>query len=56
MRKIILWAVIGFAIAVALSMALNPIFWGGEDYPDSVAWGVVGAIVGFLWAWRGPTP
>ncbi|MGI8854333.1 MAG: hypothetical protein ACR2JW_01150 [Thermomicrobiales bacterium] len=56
MRSIILCTVIGFAIGVALSLVLNPIFWGGEDYPDSFAWGVVGAIVGFLWAWREPIP
>jgi membrane protein DedA with SNARE-associated domain len=60
MKGIVLWAVIGFAIGVALSMLLNPIFWGGEDYPDSFAWGVVGALVGFLWLWREarrqPTP
>ena len=56
MRRIILWAVIGFVIVAALSLMLNPIFWGGEDYADSFAWGIVGAIVGFLWAWREPTP
>jgi hypothetical protein len=51
MRSIILWVVIGFVIGAALSLALNPIFWGGEDYPDSFTWGIVGAVVGFLWTW-----
>jgi hypothetical protein len=52
-RRIIFWAVIGFAIGAALSLVLNPIFWGGEDYADSFVWGAVGAIVGFLWGARG---
>lgn len=52
MRSIILWTMIGFAIGVVLSMLLNPIFWGGEDYTDSFVWGIVGAIVGFVWVWR----
>jgi hypothetical protein len=56
MRRIILWAVIGFAIGAALSLLLNPIFWGGEDYPNSFTWGIIGAIIGFLWMWREPTP
>ena len=56
MRGIILWTGTGFIIGAALSLLLNPIFWGGEDYPDSFTWGIIGAIVGFLWVWREPTP
>jgi hypothetical protein len=56
MRGIILWMGTGFVIGTALSLLLNPIFWGGEDYPNSFTWGIIGAIVGFLWVWREPTP